>query len=219
MALGIPVLHLGSLTPSPEHGLMVGAWAWTKNLGKHGQGCERDVWLETELKSQCLEKKVLYLAQVPTKGMSNDPKAVSCTSICCHGSRVYPRVAPVTNGISFGPSDFVQALELAAQLHQTSWKITVHLSIGGCITLRSCQGYAITYHIKLPEFMVYIAKLPITFQVGGLYHRSKLPMTVQHQVSTAEILLQLWDLQTYRGTKEPVGSPEQSGMAGKLWKD
>ena len=67
--------------------------------------------------------------------------------------------------------------------------------------------------------MVYIAKLPITFQVGGLYHRSKLPMTVQHQVSTAEILLQLWDLQTYRGTKEPVGSPEQSGMAGKLWKD
>jgi hypothetical protein len=36
-------------------------------------------------------------------------------------------------------------------------------------------------------------------------------MTVQHQVSTAEILLQLWDLQTY--------PPEQSGVAGKLWKD
>jgi hypothetical protein len=107
-------------------------------------------------------KNVLYLAQVPTKGMSNDPKAVSCTSICYQGSRVYPRVAPVTNGISFGPSDFVQALELAAQLHQTSSKITVHLSIGGCITLRSCQGYAITYHVKLPEFMVYITKLPIT---------------------------------------------------------
>ena len=151
------------------------------------------------------EKHVLYLAQVPTKGMSNDPKAVSCTSICCHGSRVYPRVAPVTNGICFGPSDF---LELAAQLHQT---------------LRSCQGYAITYHVKLPEFMVYITKLLITFQLGGwktivIPSLLKMPMTVfntkcrlQRSFSSSGIFRP-----TGRNRLELVRFFEQSGVTGKL---